>query len=187
MGAFIKEERKFLNALNKTLDDWKGKGRSNAVRMVESELKDFYESIGKNPKQENRFNTRLKLTEEQAEELYSIAQQALESDIYFEDYEYKYEGFDKIEEKDIKKFESLEGRYGIDTFQDFIDFTDMMKRFKNDRLMNSILSSSQYASLVRQAESHGMDEDELEEHIYFEYSLQGIEYDDLYEFIYKNI
>ena len=187
MGAFIKEERKFLNQLNKVLDDWKGKGRSNDVRMIESELQEFYESIGKNPKQENRFNTRLKLTEEQADELYNIAQQAMESDIYYEEWESKFEGYEELTDEDVTKFESLEGKYGIETFQHFVDFYEKMNRFKTDRVISSVLSSSQYASLARQAEENGMDEEELEERIYFEYSLQGLEQDDLYEFIYKSI
>lgn len=187
MGAFIKEERKFFNALNKTLDDWKGKGRSNDVRMIESELKDFYKSIGKSPKYEDRFNTRLKLTEEQADELYGIAKQALNSDIYYEEWEERFEGYEELTDEEVEHFQRIQGKYGVETFQDFVDFYESMNRFKTDRVMTSILSSSQYASLIRQAEEKGMDEDELEGRIYFEYKLQGIENDELYEFIYKSI
>lgn len=186
-----KEVRKLLNVLNHVMREWKQNigAENNAVRMVKGQLENFYEKIGKNPKNPREFNTRLKLTEDQQEELEQIAFSAVEQDIYYEDWQPLFSENTNIEdeEKGIQTFESLRGQYGIDTYQDFIDFYESMNRFKNDRYLTSIMTSDQYAELVNFAEENGLTEDYVREAAIFEYSLSGSTGGDLYDFIYQSI
>ena len=62
------------NALNDLLESYDTlKYKPQGVKNVESMLEGFYDGAGKNPKDSDRFNSRVKLTAEQEEELDAIA------------------------------------------------------------------------------------------------------------------
>lgn len=52
---------------------------------------------------------------------------------------------------DVDKFEKIQDLYGVETIQDFIDWTDEMERFRMDSFLTSVLTSDQVADVFSYA------------------------------------
>lgn len=52
---------------------------------------------------------------------------------------------------DVDKFEKVQDKYGVDTVQDFINWTDDMERFRMDSFLTSVLNSDQIADVFSYA------------------------------------
>ena len=54
---------------------------------------------------------------------------------------------------DVDKFNQIQDLYGVETVQDFIDWTDSMERFRMDSFLTSVLTSDQIADIFSYAQS----------------------------------
>lgn len=156
------------NALNDLLESYDTlKYKPQGVKNVESMLEGFYDGAGKNPKDSDRFNSRVKLTPEQEEELDAIADTLLSTN-------------DEIIEQAQEKYEKYKNKYGWESVEDAFIFTDRMAMYGSDALLRSVLSSEQILALFEAGEEKGLTEDEVSELAYIDYSTSGLTYDDLY-------
>lgn len=166
-------DKEFLRDMNAILDEWQGRSKPSEIKEVESLLKDFYEEAGKNIKNPKRFNTRVKLSPEQQEELMDIALslQAREEDLeYYEDF-YR---------KNKKKF-------GFESMDDVAEFFEEQNAYKNDALLREIISSDQIAELYREGKTNNLSKEDIDNMIAMEYTLTGVTFDKLYERILDSI
>lgn len=179
--ALSKEYKSLMKELNKTLDDWDELGvKPNEVRQAEHMLELFYEWSGKNPKDTARFSTRLKLTDEQQEELEQIAQSFVNMDI-FADEHYK--------ENFLKAWERAK-QHGFENIEEYKNFIDAKERFEKEKLIASIMSYYEYEMIKRKySRNHKneISEEDLNKLILNIYKSTGKEGEELYEFVYKNI
>lgn len=180
--AFLKEFKALFKRINEELEKWDFLGvKPNEVRHAEHMLEMFYDWVGKKPKDNTRFNTRLKLTNDQQDELEEIALSFADMEIYSDNY---------YDESFMKAFEKVKGRYGINTIEQYRDYVDAKDRYRDERLISSILSWYEYEKLKQKYSKkykREVSESELNELIKSIYFDTGKEHDDLYEFVYKNL
>ena len=180
--ALSKEYKSLMKELNKALDEWeKLNVKPNEVRQAEHMLELFYDWSGKKPKDTARFNTRLKLTEEQQDELEQIAQSFVDMEIFASDY---------YDEPFMKAFEKVKGRYGINTIDEYRDYVDAKDRYRSEKIVTSVIGWYKYDKLKQRYSksfNEQVSEEDLNELLTNVYLATGKEKEDLYEFIYKNI
>ena len=182
--ALSKEYKQLFSQLNKTLDDWEQLGvKTNEVRQAEHMLEMFYDWSGKNPKNKDRFSTRIKLTDDQQEEIEQIAQSFENMDIFVDKH---------YEEKFLEAWETAKNNPNNDfkNIEDYKNWVDAKQRFENERLLSSVMSYYEYEMIKRKYSrkyNQEINENDLNELIINIYKSTGMEKEDLYEFVYKNI
>lgn len=171
-----KETRALFNELNELFDDWEKYGTApNGIRQAQNQLEQFYEWIGKEPKENDRFSTRMSFDEEQLDELRAIANSVLDSDLNFDP--------DAL----YQKYQKAHGKHGIMSFDDYIDFLDGKEIFSKEKVISSSMSYYEYEKLLQRATKKNVSRETLDEMITKEYLENGLKGEDLYEFIYKNL
>lgn len=172
------ETRELFKAVNESLKKMKKEGiETDATRELKQELELFYKEAGKDIKNKDRINLNVKLDETQQEQFNAMIMSIAENTQQL-DYERLMEGFNNQPE---------DARFHFDNPQDYADFIDRMNRFKNDRMLSSILSSSQIQELAQYGKMQGISDDEIEDFIAQEYSMSGRTGDDLYNKILDTI
>ena len=172
------ETRELFRAVNESLKKMKKEGiETDATRELKQELEIFYKEAGKDIKNKDRINLNVKLDETQQEQFNAMIMNIAENTQQL-DYERLIEGFQNQPE---------DARFHFDNVQDYVDFIDRMNRFKNDRMLSSILSSSQIQELAQYGKTQGISDDDIEEFIAQEYSMTGRTGDDLYNKILDTI
>ena len=169
----LAENKKIINEAKELMEKWKGFDDNelpDIVRETRELLRDFYDRQGKTPKEDDNFNTRLKLDEEGEELLTEIAWRFKEDE--YSDFSFYHKFYDTNSD--------FRDRYNIHDVNDWIDFINKINRFKNDRFLKEILSSDQILELYSEGNSKGLSEDEIDGIIYLEYSGSGAKFDDLY-------
>lgn len=162
------ETKDLFRALNKNLKEWKELSKKpQAITMYEDMLSDFYKRAGKNIKNPYEFSNRVKLSDDQEEELLDIA-------LSFSKNTYTYE------ETFSDVYEKYKNRYGWTSPEDAIDFLDLMENYKNDSLIKDILSSEQIIELFNEGSLSGISEKDIFEMAYLEHSMNGATGDRLY-------
>lgn len=184
MPRLTKEFRELANQINREFRTWDNIGSiPNDVRYAQNLLESFYDWSGKNIKNKSEANVRLVLTDDQLDEyeniLLSIAQMNIETDYYFNDVDIeRYKKMDKSHLNDM----------GIDTISKWLDFIDKLNRFKDDKLLSSIMSWYEYNELVSVGIQYSdLTEQEVKEKIITYYINTGLTGENLYEFILRNI
>lgn len=171
-----KEDRALFREVNKVLDEWEQyDAKPNVIRQIENQLEQFYDWADKNPKHNDRFNTRMKFNSDQLDELRDIATGILDDDLAFDP-----EGL-------YEKFQKAQGKHGIDTFEDYIEFLDQKEIFAKENVISSSMSYYEYEKLMQRAENKDVSKEDLNEMIEVAYLRDGLKGDVLYEFIYKNL
>lgn len=172
------ETKELFKAVNESLKKMKKEGiETDATRELKQELELFYKEAGKDIKNKDRINLNVKLDETQQEQFNSMIMNIAENTQQL-DYERLIEGFQNQPE---------DARFHFDNVQDYADFIDRMNRFKNDRMLSSILSSSQIQELAQYGKTQGISDDDIEEFIAQEYSMSGRTGEDLYNKILDTI
>ena len=179
MAKWSKGNLELLRDANERLLDWEGmENVPNDIKMYRDMLQDFYEDIGKNPKNPEGFSTHVKLTRAQQSELAQIAEMVTSN--WTTDLQ-QYEWF--LEDPSRQR---VREEYGITTIEDAITFLDDMQRRRDERWIAEALSSSQMKELYDEARDKGMSTADLEEITYVEYST-GASGDELYDQIWESI
>lgn len=171
----IKEVAEFLEKLNEVLDEWESLAyKPNDVRELENVLENFYDNNMLEVRDVGRFDIDVTLSIEQENELYDIAQQFKDKDIYLEDLE--------------KKFESAKGKHDIETLEDYAEFIDEKTIFENSVISSSKMSYYEYEALLERAsKDKRRTEKSTNKMIEDAYLNQGLEGSDLYDFIYDKL
>ena len=170
------KDRALFKEVNQLLDDWsKYDAEPNGIRQVRNQLEQFYEWSNKNPKDNDKFSTRMSFTDEQLDEMRDIATSVLDSDLNFDP--------DAL----YSKYQKAHGKHGIVTFEDYIDFLDGKEIFSKEKVLSSSMSYYEYEKLTQRATEKGFSKDDLDEMITTEYLNNGTKGEDLYEFIYKSL
>lgn len=178
--------QKRVKKVNKILNDWKSQGlTSNDYQLATNLLRRFYrESKKKNVKNKEIASSRILVDYKQRVEYNKILDYILSNE--FIDLEKRKNENEilrqKFNEKSKKTFNTLKDKYNfINDEQSFIDFTDNMNRFKNDRMLSAILSSEQIANLYGYGIDKGFTEDQIDEKLLDTYHQKGFTGLTLYE------
>lgn len=180
--------QKKVERVNKLLDEWKSSGlTSNDYELTKNLFKRFYkESKKKNVKEKEMASSRILVDESQKEEYNKILDFVLSDE--FLDLKTRLERNKNIgtllnaSESSKKRYETVKAKYDfVNDEQSFIDFTDNMIRFKNDRLLSAILSSEQIANLYGYGIDKGFTESQIDEILVDTYYQVGFTGSTLYE------
>lgn len=180
--------QKKVQKVNKILEEWRTSGlTSNDYELTKNLFKRFYkESRKKNVRDKEIASSRILVDQEQKEEYNKILDYVLSDD--FLDLKTRLErnrDIDKLlnaSESSRKRYETVKSKYNfVNDEQSFIDFTDNMIRFKNDRLLSAILSSEQIANLYGYGIDKGFTESQIDEKLIETYYQEGFTGLTLYE------
>ena len=175
MPKLTQPVQEFMEKINDVLNDWIDLDYTpNSVRQVEDMLDKFYTQNNIEVNDYGRFDTDISLTEEQANELYSIADFAQNQDIYLEDFE--------------QKFEKAQGKHGLQSIEQYSEFVDKKTRFEDSVLSSSKLSYYEYEALQRKAsKDKRRTEKGTDKMIEDAFLKKGYTGSDLYEYVYKKL
>lgn len=185
MARMRSSTKEHIRELNENLKEWDELGlTSNALDRTREMIKGFYKSAGKKVKDESLLSTRIKLTDEQADEL-DLLIEAMTSDPEM-DIDYY---IDKEMNINEDAFEKMRDKYpdAIQSKKDYIRAYDQLNRFKNDELLSSIMDSDQIMRLYGYGAKKGWKEEDINFIIGIEYNMSGATYDNLYNSILKAI
>ena len=178
MARMRKSTKEQAREVNKILKEWDELGmESNASRRAREMIKSFYQESGKKVKDESLISTRIKLSDDQADELELLIEQMqadpeLDLDYYI----------DKNMDINEDAFEKMSEKYpnSIQSKKDYVKMYDQMNRFKNDELLSSILDSDQILRLYGYGAKKGWSERDVNFAIGIEYYTDGATSDNLY-------
>lgn len=162
MGTLSKEVYKMYDRLNKRLAVWdKNDASSEAVRRVRNDLLNFYTKHDIELKGDNlNFIKRQSLTEEQQKELTAIAKSMefqKSSSIQY------YKTNPEADKRGTMSFETVRANpeYGVNTFQEYIQFIDDIKNAKANHAIMRNLESKQVARLYAYGKENDLTTDEV--------------------------
>ena len=178
--------QKKVEKVNKIFNEWKSEGlTSNDFELAQGLLRRFYrESRKKNVKEKEMASSRILVDKGQKEEYNKILDFILSDEfIDLKTRQNENENIrQKFNEKSKKTFDTLKDKYNfINDEQSFINFTDNMNRFKNDRMLSAILSSEQIANLYGYGIDKGFTESQIDDILLDTYNKVGFTGLTLYE------
>lgn len=169
--AFNKDERNFLNALNHAIEEWNDLGiMSNSIQAIKDELWLLYDDIGRSPKHEDMFNTRMQLTPEQEDRMMDIA-----NAMYNDSHNF------------LGTYEQLQQERGFETLSETVDFINMAEEFEEDEFYSTIFDSEEYIEIFQYAEEKGMSRNKVEAKIMKLYKKKGLTHGKLSNRIFRFI
>ena len=167
-----RENVNYARTLNRRLKGWDDEGiESNQVKLTRQMLEDFYTKHDLEVGNEDKFATNLDLTPEQEKEYEMIMDQFGDSS-----------GSSVNEMKRVyqEQADMYRDRYDIESFDEFIEFTDNMKNALSDGLIKDVISSEQIAELYTVASNRQMGADAVDKLISETYQRSGRTFDRLY-------
>lgn len=174
--------RDLFNQLNEAMNDWDKAGfTSNDLKLYQDKLEDFYNKNNMNVAHNDRFSWQKDMTQEQADELFDLAESMAQDDyVYLETYQdmlnMDYEDigtqstYDKI---NLEAFSKISEQYpdSVQNLEDYVNFIDRMNNYKNNAMLSSILSSDQVAELYSLGSWQDLTDEQIETIIYTELEL----------------
>ena len=167
-----RENVTYARTLNRRLKGWDDEDiESNQVKLTRQMLEDFYTKHDLEVGNEDKFATNLDLTPEQEKEYEMIMDQFGDS-----------AGTSVNEMKRVyqEQADMYRDRYDIESFDEFIEFTDNMKNALSDGLIKDVISSEQIAELYTVASNRQMGADAVDRLISETYQRSGRTFDRLY-------
>lgn len=163
-----RENQTYARTLNRRLKGWDKSGvDSNLVNEVRENLEVFYDKYGIET-DDNFFATNLNLPPEVEAEyvrlMDSFGDMAGSS-------------VNEMRRQYEQESDEYKERFNVNSFEDYMRFTDKMKQSQSDRVLKNILSSDQIAELYTIASQHNISGDSVDELILFEYQSQQSFYD----------
>lgn len=163
-----RELQTYAKTLNRRLKGWDDEDiESNLIRETRDNLEMFYNKYGIET-DDNYFARDLDLTPEQEREYEKI----------MDSFGNKAgSNINEMRKEYNRVAKDYKARFNVNTFEDFINFTDKMKQSQNDRVLKNIISSDQIAELYTIASQFNMSGDTVDEMIIFEYESNKEFYD----------
>lgn len=147
--SFNKDERAYLNVLNHAIEEWNDLGvMSNSIQEIKDELWMLYDDIGRSPKHEDMFNTRMQLTPDQEDRMLEIA-----NAMYNDSHNF------------LGTFEELQHERGFDTLSETVEFINMAEEFEDDEFYSTIFDSEEYIEVFQYAEDKGINRNKVDKEI----------------------
>ena len=164
--------KNYARTLNKRLKGWDDAGiESDLVRQTRALLEMFYDKYGFEA-DANYFATDLYLTP-QAEEEYSAIMDQFGNKAG--------SSINEMRRSYEEKKEEYAERFDVNSFPEYVAFTDKMKQALLAKQLKEIISSEQIAELYSVASSKNIPFDEVDRMLIFEYQSSGKVFDALYE------
>lgn len=163
-----RELQTYAKTLNRRLKGWDDEDiESNLIRETRDNLEMFYNKYGIET-DDNYFARDLDLTPEQEREYEKI----------MDSFGNKAgSNINEMRKEYNRMAKDYKARFNVNTFEDFINFTDKMKQSQNDRVLKNIISSDQIAELYTIASQFNMSGNSVDELIVFEYESNQEFYD----------
>ena len=186
--------QKKVEKVNKIFKSWKQAGvTSNDLELAQGLFKKFYkDEKKKNVVQKEMASKNILVDKAQKEEYNKILDYVLSDE--FIDLSERQQMNERIKEKlktdDKAKqtFNTLKNKYEyVNDEQSYYDFIDNMNRYKNDRLLSSILSSDQIANLYGYGVNKGYKENEIDDMLVKSYKATGLIGSSMYNDILKQM
>lgn len=163
-----RELQTYAKTLNRRLKGWDDEElESNLVRETRANLEMFYNKYGIET-DENYFARDIDLTPEQEKEYEKIMDSFGDK---------AGSNINEMRKEYNRVAKDYKARFNVNSFEDFINFTDKMKQSQNDRVLKNIISSDQIAELYTIASQFNMSGDTVDEMIIFEYESNQEFYD----------
>lgn len=163
-----REIQTYAKTLNNRLKGWDEEDiESNLVRETRANLEMFYNKYGFET-DDNYFARDLDLTPEQEREYEKIMDSFGDK---------AGSNINEMRKEYNRVAKDYKARFNVNSFEDFINFTDKMKQSQNDRVLKNIISSDQIAELYTIASQFNMSGDTVDELIIFEYESNQEFYD----------
>ena len=162
------ENKSYARTLNNRLKGWDKSGvSSDLVEETRENLEMFYNKYGIET-DDNFFSTNLALSDK-AEGEYERIMDAFgnKAGSSINEMRRQYE-IDK---------EAYQVKFNVNTFEEYINFTDKMKQSQSDKVIKNIMSSSQIAELYTIASQANYSGDIVDQLLIFEYESQQEFYD----------
>lgn len=162
---------------------------ANDVNMFKKMIKAFNIRAGFGESEE--FDTKKWYTKEQQKEIRALMA-AIRADPettlnYWRETYKKIKELGLNEEKDVNLnfFKKVNEKFNFESEQDFINFSDTMKRYSSSDIIGKILDSDQYRDLVEMADDTGYsEENDIDELIIKEYERTGKTFVNLYNHVF---
>lgn len=163
-----RELQTYAKTLNNRLKGWDEEDiESNLIRETRENLEMFYNKYGIET-DDNYFARDLDLTPEQEREYEKIMDSFGDK---------AGSNINEMRKEYNRVAKDYKARFNVNSFEDFINFTDKMKQRQNDRVLKNIISSDQIAELYTIASQFNMSGDTVDELIIFEYESNQEFYD----------
>ena len=163
-----RELQTYAKTLNRRLKGWDDNDiESNLIRETRENLEMFYNKYGIET-DDNYFARDLDLTPEQEREYEKIMDSLGDK---------AGSNINEMRKEYNRVAKDYKARFNVNSFEDFINFTDKMKQSQNDRVLKNIISSDQIAELYTIASQFNMSGDIVDELIIFEYESNQEFYD----------
>ena len=182
--ALPKYMKKRVERANKVMEEWKKQGyTTNDLKIAEKLFKDFYKEYGKRVKENTLPSKNILVTKREQQEYNKILNFVLlDENLDMENRKRIYQNaINNWDASTQSTFKKLQKEYDLEDEQAFFNFTDNLNRFKNNRMLSSILSSDQIAHLWGYGSDKGMQEQDVEKLVIKEYKKSGTTGDYLYE------
>lgn len=165
------ENKSYARTLNRRLQGWYDAGiESDLVKTTKSMLEMFYDRYSIET-DERYFATNLELTP-QAEAEYELIMDMYGNQAGSSINEMKRQ-YESVKEE-------FKTKYSVNTFEDYIKFTDAMKIGMAVHNLKDIISSEQLAELYSVASGKGISPEDVDYMLILEYQSSGKTYDALY-------
>lgn len=163
--------KNYARTLNRRLKQWDESGiESDLVEETRADLEMFYDKWGIEA-DDNFFTTNAHLSEEAEAELERIMDSFGNN---------AGSSIKEMERSYNEKSEEYKERFGVDSFEDYINFTDKMKNAMSNADIKNIISSEQIAELYAVASSKNMGADFVDYTLMMEYQSSGKTFEALY-------
>lgn len=163
-----RELQTYAKTLNRRLKGWDDNDiESNLIRETRENLEMFYNKYGIET-DDNYFARNLDLTPEQEREYEKIMDSFGDK---------AGSNINEMSREYNRVAKDYKARFNVNSFEEFINFTDKMKQSQNDRVLKNIISSDQIAELYTIASQFNMSGDTVDELIMFEYESNQEFYD----------
>lgn len=184
--------KKQIERANKKIKEWLNAGlSSNELRMAQKFFKDFYKANKKRVKNTDLLSANILVTRREQQEYQQIVNYILSDDFDTpterQKQNKKLRDYWEDKQPVQDRFADAQDKYGVEDEQDYIDFTDDMKRVNNDRMLASILSSDQWAILRGYGQRYNMSFEKIQEIALDIYNRSGKTYDSLFNEVLSSI
>lgn len=162
---------------------------ANDVNMYKKMIKAF--NIRNGFSMDEEFDTNRWYTKEQQKEIRALmnaikANPETSLNYWRETYKkIKELGIAEEKEVNLNFFKKVDAKFNFESEQDFINFSDTMKRYSSSDIIGKILDSDQYRDLVEMADDTGYsEENDIDELIIDEYQRTGKTFVNLYNHVF---
>ena len=163
--------KNYARTLNRYLKQWDNAGvSSDLVDETRANLEMFYDKYGIET-DDNFFNPNMELSESAETEFEMIMDSfGDKAGSSINEMKRQYESVS----------EEFKERFGVESFEDYIEFTDNMKNAMSNANIKDIISSEQIAELYSVASSKNMSANDVDYMMMLEYQSSGKTYEKLY-------